>query len=363
MAEGEQANSSHFLVENKSAKPICEGTDYRQLSLREQYSSSTSAEDPLNLTDEYLLGDFDALDEQVQATFNPLVSDRQLINSTASGQGLINVQVTPEILAQLMQQKHVDQSKQAPTQVNQGSQMLQPPPVVQRQLHVPAAPQTQTTGTFFHTLPLMNRCPKAPTSNDSAHLNNLQNFSSSSTPLLDEFHHTVISFPTPDKPIANQKKLTPKSSKLNTPKDSPPENILNQLLGNLPDSPAFSAIEQHSNRGKTKPAAPVSVATKSVQTEVYSEPEPKKSRKDEDPESGKVMLEALGKITAAIDWNSRAIRNQDRTIAQVVNVLTKLEKSVGCIADELHKKDSQHKGKENTGSPNRKVPKSIVKKK
>ncbi|XP_060566670.1 uncharacterized protein LOC132725552 [Ruditapes philippinarum] len=150
MAEGEQVNNSNFLVQNKLARPICEGTDYRQLSLREQFSSSTSAEDPLNRTDEFLLNDFDALDEQVQAEFQSSAVNRDIVNNSTSGQsfnqvgaqGLINVQVTPDVLAQLMQQKQVNQPQQAQTQVNQGNQMFVPPPPIQRQLQVPLAPHT-----------------------------------------------------------------------------------------------------------------------------------------------------------------------------------------------------------------------------
>jgi hypothetical protein len=361
MAEGEQVNNSNFLVQNKLARPVCEGTDYRQLSLREQFSSLASAEDPLNRTDEFLLNDFDALDEQVQAEFQSSAVNRDIVNNSTSGQslnqvgaqGLINIQVTPDVLAQLMQQKQVNQPQQAQTQVNQGNQMFVPPPPIQRQLQVPLAPHTQTSGSLLN---MLQQVPGQST------YNNHNNNSSSSTPLLDELRNTVISFPTPDRTSTKKRKQTPKSSKLNTPRGSPPEDIMNQLLGDLPDSPAFSALEP-GQVGKQNQVPIIITSTKSVQTEPLLEPEPKRQRRDEDPEGRKAILETLGKITAAIDWNSRAIRNQDRTISQVVNVLSNLEKSVSSIADGLKRKDSYNRGKENLDSPNRKVLKSIVKKK
>ena len=110
MAEGEQVNSNHFLVKNQLAKPVRESVYYRQFGLREQSSSLSSVEDPLNQTDAFLLSDFDALDEGVQAAFNSSttsqvknttnctnnVTSLQDLSNFNNGQGLVNVQVTPE---------------------------------------------------------------------------------------------------------------------------------------------------------------------------------------------------------------------------------------------------------------------------
>ena len=344
MAQGDVSDSSRYLVENPTVKAICEGADYRVLTLREQYSSTVQEEDPLNIVDECLLSEFDALDEPMLATAQPA---QHLPNSTGQpgDQQLVTVQVTPDMLSQLLQPK--------PATVQYPGQVFQNPPLVQRQLKPFTQGHTSQPQTNSADMPLAS-VSTWPASTFTKHqLTQQMPNPGGNTPLLDEVN-AVIGFPTPDNTMLAKKTPTPKQQ-LNTPKPTSPENIMTQLLGNVPLSPSFSEVEV-ARPIKTKPLA---TQSRSSQTE----PEPKKAKTE--IEDSKAIMETIGKITTAIDWNSRAIRNQDKTLSQVVDVLTRLGKSVERIADGLHKRNSSPRRKENTSprSPNRKTLKSVVNKK
>ncbi|KAL4233717.1 hypothetical protein ACF0H5_008397 [Mactra antiquata] len=117
---------------------------------------------------------------------------------------------------------------------------------------------------------------------------------------------------------------------------------LDQLLGDpIPQSPAF---------GNSSVSGPV---TSDAQTQTDIET----GSSGNSILSSKVFQECMGKIVSAIDWNSRAIKNADKTTGLIVKSINKLNRTVERMAQHLHTTS-----RSTDNSPPRKSVKSVVKK-
>ncbi|KAL4236976.1 ADP-ribosylation factor protein 1 [Mactra antiquata] len=157
--------------------------------------------------------------------------------------------------------------------------------------------------------------------------------SSCSTPLQDEISFAPINAMKPTPLDLNNNSTCYLDRSLQTPNH---ENILQQLLECL-TSPAFSQA---------------GISSVPCQTKVDKETQTQAGKPEGDTIPNNILKEALDRIVAAIDNNTRAIRNQDKSTVDIANAVHRLTRAVDRVSQHHFLKDKEN-------SPPRKVLKSV----
>lgn len=307
----DQAYVDRCCVSNPTARPVAEGIDYRPLSALEQ-AASASGVTPSE----------DTLDDNSTAEL--------LAEPEGPKQDLVTVAMTPELLQSFLSSQQSTNLKQPTLQPLQ-QQLISHQQVLEQQqkqlaLHNLVNMQQPT---FSHTASQqatsqahlsIQKSPQIQQSDQSPFLQ----------PILKDRLSTSLQTPTPEptlmqpvprkpmttsfRPVASSNSQRPTSSA------SVSENILVDLLG------------------ETGPISPVTVGIKRKDqgTQTILPEQPSKRTKEEEKHQDAILLvlnnltraitDGFGKVSGAMDWNTRALKMVDKSIRDQVDQLRRMQR-------------------------------------
>ena len=332
-----QVDSKRFLVENPRPAILVPGTDFRELTDEESSKlvPPKCPDTPLSST-----GSLSCSSLPYQT--NP-VSSLQ-----ANDGGLINVQVTPEMLSQLLSSKSTS-TTQSICQPSKENDFIaySPAPSTNVPTYIPTPIASSTS---FQTIqvPQLSTFPSchAKTSTVTSATFQLLPSSQQQPPALTSTHIEPNLLPSPCQVAQYSSAVAPaEKSTLNTPVMGSTFNILNQLIDDTPSELDYEFDDDLVVGNTPQP----SYANEAVQTdESLLEPQPKKMRFEEQTgnvQVGETIKElvqgSLAQLLDAFEKNSRAIRGIDKTLGTLTEAVVKMNRTMERMGEEQRRENER----------------------